>query len=380
MKIAILNWRDQADPNSGGAELILHQLSQCWARGGHDVTIFSSRVPGEPAESRVEGTSVVRVGSLRRGSHHALAPGRVRSERPDVVLESINTIPYMLPWRSRGFLPYLSFVHQMAVDVWHAHLPPGLAGFAAAVERSLYRPYRARRFVTYSESTANDLRSVGIHDIHVVPQGGFGPRPLVEKASSPTFSWVGRLAANKRPDHAVEAFRLIRAEVPDARLRIIGGGEMYESIARTLPPGVELLGRTSHERVLQLMGESHLLLVTSVREGWGLVVTEANSVGTPAVAYDVPGLRDSVKADVTGRLTPPDPQSMARTALTLMKDPERYEEMRREAIEWGSRRSWEAMAGEVMHFLQRAIEDQPVGGPRQSLRSRPTAGPARGPS
>ncbi len=48
------------------------------------------------------------------------------------------------------------------------------------------------------------------------------------------------------------------------------------------------------------MQKCHLLLVTSVKEGWGLVVTEANSQGTPAVVYDVDGLRDSVKDAVTG--------------------------------------------------------------------------------
>ena len=48
------------------------------------------------------------------------------------------------------------------------------------------------------------------------------------------------------------------------------------------------------------MAEAHVLLMTSVREGWGLVVTEANACGTPAVVYNVPGLRDSVRNEETG--------------------------------------------------------------------------------
>jgi glycosyltransferase involved in cell wall biosynthesis len=228
MNIAILNWRDQSHPDAGGAEFILQQLSQCWAKSNHRVTLVSSTVPGKPAETEEDGIRTLRVGSLRLGSHHVIAPMKIRSQRPDVVLESINTIPYMLPWRKQGFPPYLSFVHQMAVDVWQAHFPRKVAQMAAAIERSLYLPYRPRRFIAYSESTARDLRRVGVKDIHVVPQGGSGPRPLVEKASTPTFSWVGRLSPNKRPNHAIEAFRIIQTEFPDARLWIIGGGEMYD--------------------------------------------------------------------------------------------------------------------------------------------------------
>ena len=50
------------------------------------------------------------------------------------------------------------------------------------------------------------------------------------------------------------------------------------------------------------MSRAHVLLVPGVREGWGLVVTEANAMGTPAMAYDVPGLQDSVINGVTGKL------------------------------------------------------------------------------
>ncbi len=105
---------------------------------------------------------------------------------------------------------------------------------------------------------------------------------------------MGRLAANKRPDHAVEAFRLIREELPDARLWIVGQGPLEHSLRDGLPPGAEVFGFLPREELYLRMAEAHCLLVTSVREGWGLVITEANGVGTPAVGYDVPGVRDAI--------------------------------------------------------------------------------------
>ena len=58
------------------------------------------------------------------------------------------------------------------------------------------------------------------------------------------------------------------------------------------------------------MARAHALVVTSVREGWGLVVDEAAAMGTPAIGYDRPGLRDSVPA-ANGVLVEPTPAAMA---------------------------------------------------------------------
>jgi hypothetical protein len=65
------------------------------------------------------------------------------------------------------------------------------------------------------------------------------------------------------------------------------------------------------------MAESHLLVATSVREGWGLVVSEAAALGTPTVAYDVDGLRDSVRA-ANGRLASPTPAALAAEVLAAL--------------------------------------------------------------
>ena len=59
---------------------------------------------------------------------------------------------------------------------------------------------------------------------------------------------------------------------------------------------------------------SHLVLIPSIREGWGLIVTESNAMGTPVVAYDVNGLRDSVLDGRNGILVKgKDPESLANT-------------------------------------------------------------------
>lgn len=353
MRIAFLNWRDMGHQDSGGAELIVHQVGRRWAKAGHDVTLYSSRAPGLAAVEADDGLRIERIGFLKRGTHHAFAPRAALAGSPDLIIESVNTFPYLLPVR-RGVPSFVPFVHQLAVDVWQEHLPRRLSLVAERLEPLLWQPYRSTPMLAYSNSTKEDLHRMGIRTVDVIPQGGTGPQPLRPKDDPPTFLWVGRLVQNKRPHHAIEAFQFIRRDYPNARLWIAGEGPMKRQLDRAIP-GVELLGRLPHDEVLDRMGRAHMLLVTSTREGWGLVVTEANAVGTVAVAYDVPGLRDSVQGDITGILTPPNPRELARVATSLLREPSRYEQLRQNAIQWGARHTWDRMAEAFLRQVEARV-------------------------
>lgn len=353
MRIGILNWRDMEHPDAGGAEAFVQEVGTRWKAAGHDVTLYSSWRPGL---SRLGDGSVrvKRIGRLARGTHHLLAPRLVARDQPDVVLESVSTLPYLLPSR-RTTPPFLPLVHQLAVDVWHSHLPRGLSDLASWVEPRLYKGYRDVDVVAVSASTKRDLENAGLTRVNVVPQGGIGPQPLLEKEADPTFIFVGRLAANKRPDHVIEAFRDIQQRIPQAKLWMVGDGELHVRLQRDLPDRVTLFGRVSRRHLLDLMGRAHVLLVTSVREGWGLVVSEANALGTPAVAYRVPGLVDAVRSEVTGLLVEPHPRRLSEAAVRLVMDRSRYQTLRREAVRWGQTFTWERTARELGDELQRVV-------------------------
>jgi glycosyltransferase involved in cell wall biosynthesis len=119
------------------------------------------------------------------------------------------------------------------------------------------------------------------------------------------------------------------------------------------------------------MAAAHCLLVPSVREGWGLVVIEANSVGTPAVGYDIPGIRDSIRAGSTGRLAVAgDPESLAEQALTLIADSEVYEGTRLAALAWAESFSWDATAEALLELARsRSIPHHEAAAPRLLVRS-----------
>lgn len=146
--------------------------------------------------------------------------------------------------------------------------------------------------------------------------GATGGR-VARKESVPTVVFIGRLSANKRPDHAIRAFGLVRQELPGAQMWVIGAGPEEARLRRLAGPGVAFLGRVSEEEKRERLARAHALVVTSVREGWGLVVTEAAAVGTVAIGYDVPGLRDSIRAS-GGVLTRPAPAALADGLADLL--------------------------------------------------------------
>jgi glycosyltransferase involved in cell wall biosynthesis len=356
-RILVLNWRDITNPDAGGAEVVTHEVAKRWVEWGHEVTLLTSKFPGCRDVEVLDGVRIRRRGSLRNGSFHLLVQRELARVRGfDTIIDEINTAPFLTPlWRHR-LPPIVGFIHQLADDVLEAELPGPVAAVGRWLEPHALRLYRDIPVVTVSNSTKDDLHRIGLERVSVIPDGRDEPPPLdgIAKEKQPTLLFVGRLALNKRPHHAVEAFVHIRRELPDAQLWIVGQGPLEHDLAANLPDGAELFGFLPRHELYERMRRAHCLLVPSVREGWGLVVIEANSVGTPAVGYDVPGLRDSVRDGMTGQLaTPGDQEALAREALALLRDADAYREMCRHATDWAREFSWDATARRLLDVIEK---------------------------
>ncbi len=319
MRILIYNWRDLGHSLAGGAEVYTDNVARVWVEQGHQVTLFTSAVEGRSAwDIGAGGYQVIRQGS-RHGVYRAAREFWETEGRGhfDLVVDEVNTRPFGCPrWVQET--PVVAVIHQVAREVWfhETPLPVALLG-RFWLEQHWLRTYEDVPTVTLSQSSRQSLYQYGLRNVTVVAPG-FRPGPASvgreSRDKAPTFAFVGRLSSNKRPDDALRAFELIRAQVPEACLWVLGSGPMEERLRRGNPKNVEFLGRCSEVEKLERMAAAHALLVTSVREGWGLVVTEAASVGTPSIGYDVPGLRDSIAAS-GGLLVHPQPEQLAATVL-----------------------------------------------------------------
>jgi glycosyltransferase involved in cell wall biosynthesis len=154
-----------------------------------------------------------------------------------------------------------------------------------------------------SDSTADALRKTGVDAdrIRQICNGVVQPDPLTPRSPQPLFLALGRLTDYKRIDLLVKLWDRVR-RVTGGTLVIAGDGPERARIEAMAGPGVIVTGRISEEEKHRLLCGAWLLLHPALIEGWGIVVAEAAIRGTPAVGFDVPGLRDSVVNGRTGLL------------------------------------------------------------------------------
>jgi glycosyltransferase involved in cell wall biosynthesis len=150
----------------------------------------------------------------------------------------------------------------------------------------------------------------------------------------------------KLPHHAISAFQLIKKQIPNAKMWVVGDGYMLKALKKANTDNdITFYGYISNNLKCDLLERAHLTLLPSIREGWGLVVIESNAMGTPVIAYDVPGLRDSIINNETGILVKENsPNSLAYHAISLLKDEALLLKYSNNALEFSKQFSWDNTA------------------------------------
>lgn len=140
--------------------------------------------------------------------------------------------------------------------------------------------------------------------------------------------YVGALRPVKGPDVLLEAFFEVMSSKPDARLCIIGTGDMEDALRRSvemqgMEANVELLGAIPHSDLVQYYAKAKIVAVPSRSEGLPLVAIEAAIMGRPVVATDVGGLPEVVADNESGLVVPcNNPAALSRAILSLLDDDE----------------------------------------------------------
>jgi len=234
-------------------------------------------------------------------------------------------------------------VHQLARQIWFYQLPWFVGWIGYIVEPVYLFLLRNQHVITVSESTCRDLMQYGFKKgkIRIITEGIHLKRlpelGITKKYDQPTMMSFGALRAMKRTLDQIKAFEIAKVSIPALQLKIAGdsndpyGKKVLSAIEKSpYASDIEYLGPVSDKKKLDLMRRSHFITVTSVKEGWGLIVSEAASQGTPAIVYDVDGLRDSVQHDRTGLIVSENtPGGLAAGIHVLLSDHVKYEILQR---------------------------------------------------
>ncbi|MBO8190922.1 glycosyltransferase family 4 protein [Streptomyces oryzae] len=295
-RIVFLARRDLGNPAAGGSELLIDRIAEGLTHHGHQVTLLCGG-PAAYRDYRVVSAGGDATHFLRARSAFARQVGDC-----DLLVEVCNGMPYLAPLWYRG--PTLCFVNHVHTDLWGMRYPAPAARLGRQLEHwALARNHRRNLKVAVSGSTARALTGIGVpeEEIRIVHNGVEEPGPPHPKAAEPLFLAMGRLVEYKRVDLLLRLWERVRP-VTGGRLVIVGDGPERPALEAMAGPGVTFTGHISEGEKHRLLCRSWLLLHPSLVEGWGLVVMEAAARGTPAIGFDIPGLRDSVEDGVTGLL------------------------------------------------------------------------------
>jgi len=373
MKILWFTWKDINDPYAGGAEVVSNQLAKRLVADGHEVVFLVRGFPGMAKEEIVNGYKVIRVGNYHTVYWEAYKYYKKHLQGwADLVIEEANIIPFFCNWyvKEKSIL----FFHNLGREIWFYEMG-WLKGLIGYLGEPIWLQFlgKKRDIITISESTKKDLVRFGFkkNKIKIISEG-IEIKPIanlqIEKFEKPTLLSLGALRAMKRADQIFLAFELAKKEIPDLQLIVAGctKGNFAKKVLAMIEESpfkdsIQCLGKVSPERKIELMQKSHLIAVTSTREGWGLIVTEANSQGTPAVVYDVQGLRDSVKNLKTGYICEKNtPENLSKKIKKALENKDKYEKIRLNAWQWSKKITFDKSYDDFKNCLNFNYEEKKI--------------------
>jgi len=364
LRVLVLNERDSHHPRAGGAEIHVTEIFRRLATRGIEVTLVTSGFPNAEAETVDEGMRILRLGRIRYYYPRAVwyCARETRRGHYDVVVECLNKLPYQSPVYSA--VPVLAIAHHLFGDSAFLQVSWPVAATVWAMERTIPWLYRRVPFVSISESTRDDLIARGVAPEHIEVHHCGIRHPTIAAAGyagrAPRVVYVGRLERYKQIDILLRAVARLVDRFPEVQIDIIGRGadrERLEGIAHEI--GVDtrthFVGFVSDDERDRLLNAARVCVFPSAKEGWGLTVIEANALGTPVVATDAPGLRDSVDEGRTGFLVPDgDVDAFASRIATFLGDDALGSTFSAAALEWSRHFDWDRAAERMESSLRRA--------------------------
>ena len=368
LKILIINWQDIKNPQGGGAEVHLHEIFKRIASMGHRVDLLCCEVGGMPREENIDGINIFRRGSRNLFNFHVpkLYKKEFANKQYDIIIDDINKIPFYTPLYVKE--PVLAISHHFfGKSIFNeASLIAGL--YVIFGEKLVDSIYFKTPFAVVSQSTLDEFKTRGFSTekfeiiFNAINHKEYSMK-VVEKYSSPTIAFFGRLKKYKSPDHLLKAFAIVQEKIPKARLEIIGKGD-FDSELKKITENLKLNNVTFHgfvtvEKKAEILSRSHIVVNTSQKEGWGITNIEANASGTPVLSANVPGLRDSVSEGVSGELYEyGNIKELSSKLINLLSDKEKLNKLSDGAITWAASFSWDDSATKMLEKIRSTISHQ----------------------
>jgi glycosyltransferase involved in cell wall biosynthesis len=332
-----------ADLEGGGAERVMSNLASGLVAQGIDVEFVLVYKTGAYLEQISNQFKIVDLGVTRLSSSISALANYLKKEQPSILLSALEDTNIIAICAAKLAKVSAQVSTQVIVTV-HNNLSQ--ESLHATNLKRKYIPHLIRwfypfcdRVVAVSQGVGQDLIKFGIQpqQITVIYNPIFNPNIIQQGAAKIDFSWleqaktpvilgVGRLEAQKDFATLIEAFALVKAQIP-ARLLILGEGSQREQLIM-LAQNLNLSDRDFAlpgfvGNPFAYMKRASLLVMSSTWEGFGNVIVEAMGLGTPVVSTDCPsGPGEILDGGKYGQLVAvKDSQAMAQAIIHTLQNP-----------------------------------------------------------
>lgn len=334
------SWKDIFHPRAGGAEVISSAIIKRYVAEGVNVVLFTSRPKGFAAFEQSGRYTVYRQGNAITCYPLSLLRYWRTKVNADVIVEEINTVPFFISLITSR--PKVLFFHQLCKEVWFYQLPYMASIFGYSLEKFWLFLLSKTDSIVMSESTKADLESHGFCNIANPVTEGVETSPrtsfTARKFKGQILSF-GSIRPMKRTIEQIEAFELAADRCEWLTLDIYGSGSgpYYEKFLAKIQNSchrdkISYLGHLPSDEKAFMLRRYDVLLMSSVKEGWGLTITEAATQCVVTIAYNADGLRDAVQHNVSGIICKSNcPKSMAAEILNIAYNDKLFETLSKNA-------------------------------------------------
>lgn len=362
-RILILNWWDPGNPSAGGAEVYLKEIFSRLVEKGYRVVLLCSRFKGSSRRDKISGIEIIRIGSWWSINIISYFWYIRHKEEFDILIDFTNKVPYLTPLYIKN-RPFIAIAHHIFSD--SLKIEYGIiGGLLLIIERQFYKTYKNSHFIAPSKSTRDELVEIGVNKdrIKIIYEGQPKTHITNKKSLQPLIIYVGRLKKYKRIDFLMNALIEVKKIIPGLNAVIIGDGPDRKRLKelchqKGLEKEISFLGHISDQARNKWLQKAWVSVQPSIKEGWGLTVIEAASLGTPTIAANVPGLCESVVNDKTGWLFERDNLDQLREILIkVLSDDEYRNQISKNAFEYAKQFNWDKTAREFEREIKKRFKE-----------------------
>lgn len=362
-KVLIFNWRDLKHVQAGGAEVYVHEIAKRLVKKNFEVTLFTANDGSCNSTDKVDGVRIIRKGGFITVYLWAIIYYVLKFRRRfDIIIDSENGIPFFTPLFVTK--PVVLVVHHVHQDVFFKSLIPPFSWIANFLETFLMPTvYKNSSIISVSKSTADELEDeVGLRTTEIISNGvDLSVYKQSKKSLTPQICYVGRVKKYKSVDVLIRSFAKLIGDGVNANLVIAGDGSELENLKKLstdlgLDNYINFKGKVSEQEKIDILGSSWIMVHPSYQEGWGITCIEANACGTPVVASNVAGLRDSVSHGISGVLfTYGNEQQLYLAMKNIIQDEKHRTTISRSSRKWAENFSWDMQAFKFDSLLTKIV-------------------------